>query len=122
MFRPVALTFALPGTITSDAEFYLKAPCDLTLRSVSAVADNASTGKINIGTSSDPDGYVDNKDLGDSDTPSVYDLDDFNGDLVSDQGNDYPQITKGTIIVVALDVDGSTDPVDPTVVLWFEEG
>jgi hypothetical protein len=122
MLRGFPVTIALPGTITADAEFYFKAPCDLTLRAVSAGADNASTAKLNVGTTSDEDGYLDNVDLGDSDTPTLFDLDDFNGDLVSNQGDDYPHITAGTVIAVGLDVDGSTDPVEPTIVLWFQEG
>ena len=122
MLRPLAVTIALPGTITSDATFFIEAPCDLTLRAVSAVANNASTGKINVGTAADPDGYLDNEDLGDSDNPTIFDLDDFDGALVTNQGDDYPHITKGTAIAVNLDVDGSTDPIDPTIVLWFEEG
>jgi len=122
MLRPLAITIALPGTITADAEFYFVAPCDLTLRAVSAGADNASTAKLNVGTTSDEDGYLDNVDFGDSDDPTLFDLDDFNGALVTNQGDDYPHITAGTDIAVCIDVDGSTDPVDPTVVLFFEEG
>jgi hypothetical protein len=112
----------MPGTITSDATFFFEAPCDLTLRAVTACANNASTAKVNVGTAADPDGYLDAEDFGDSDNPSIFDLDDFDGDLVSDQGNDYPHITKNTAIAVNIDVDGSTDPVDPCITLWFEEG
>jgi hypothetical protein len=116
------MTFALPGTITADATWFVKAPCDLTLRSVSACANNASTGQVNVGSGTDVDYYLDAKDLGDSDTPTVYDLDDFNGTGVANQGDDYPHYTAGDIIIVNLDVDGSTDPVDPCIVLFFEEG
>jgi len=123
MFRPLAACFPMPGTISTDAEFYFKAPCDLTLRGVSAAADNtATTTTINVGTSSDPDGYIDAKAIPQDDAAEIWDLDDFNGDLVSNQGDDYPHITKGTIIVVAIDVGDGTDPIDPCIVLWFEEG
>lgn len=122
MFNVFTFTVALPGTITADATFFFKAPCDCSLVSVSAVANNASTAKVNVGTAADPDGYLADEDLGDSDTPAVYDLDDFDGDLVSDQGADYPHITAGSIVAVNLDVDGFTDPVDPTIVLFFTEG
>jgi hypothetical protein len=122
MFRPFAITIALPGTITADATFFVEAPFDLTIRAVSAVANNASTAAVNIGTSDDPDGYLDNEDLGDSDDPTIFDLDDFDGALVSNQGDDYPHVSAGTVIAINLDVDGSTDPVDPTIVLWCEEG
>jgi hypothetical protein len=122
MLRGFPVCFALPGTITSDATWFFEAPCDLTLRAVSACANNASTAAVNVGTAADPDGYLDDEDLGDSDNPAIYDLDDFDGALVTNQGDDYPHITKGTAIAVNLDVDGSTDPVDPTIVLWFTEG
>jgi hypothetical protein len=123
MFRPFAVTIALPGTISSDATFFFEAPCDLTLRAVTAAANNAATSTtINVGTAADPDGYLDAKAIGQSDDPSIFDLDDFNGALVSDQGNDYPHITKNTAIAVNLDVGDGTDPVDPCIVLWFEEG
>jgi hypothetical protein len=122
MLRGIAVTIALPGTITADATFFFEAPCDLSLRAVSAGANNASTAQVNVGTAADPDGYLDAKDLGDSDNPSIFDLDDFNGALVTNQGDDYPHISKGTAIAVNLDVDGSTDPVDPTIVLWLQEG
>jgi hypothetical protein len=123
MLRPLAVTFALPGTISADATFFFKAPCDLTLRSVSACANNTVTSTtFNVGTGTDVDSLIDAKTLGQDDTPSVYDLDDFNGTGVSDQGNDYPHITAGTIVIVNLDVGDGTDPVDPCIVLWFEEG
>jgi hypothetical protein len=122
MFNMFAITVALPGTITADATWFFKVPCACTLREVSAAANNASTGKVNVGTKADPDGYLDDEDLGDSDTPAVYDLDDFDGDLVTNQGDDYPHLDEGDIVAVGLDVDGSTDPTDPTIVLWFQEG
>jgi len=123
MLRPLAVTFAMPGTIAADATFFFKAPCDLTLRAVSAAANNTATSTyINVGTKADPDGYLDNEAIGQDDTPTVWDLDDFDGDLVSNQGDDYPHITAGSIIAVGLDVGDGTDPVDPCIMLWFEEG
>jgi hypothetical protein len=122
MLRGLALTVAPAGQVTADAEWYFKAPCDLTLRAVSAGADNATTAAINVGTASDPDGFLDNVSMGQDDDPTLFDLDDFNGALVTDQGNDYPHISAGTVISVGLDVDASTDPIEPTITLWLQEG
>jgi hypothetical protein len=122
MFNMFALTVALPGTITADATFFVKVPCACTIREVSAAANNASTGKVNVGTKADPDKYIDDEDLGDSDTPAVYDLDDFASAGVTTVGNDYPQLSEGDILAIGLNVDGSTDPVDPTIVVWLQEG
>jgi hypothetical protein len=123
MLRGFPVTIALPGTISADATFFFEAPCDLTLRAVSAAANNtATTTYVNVGTKADPDGYLDNKAIGQDDEPTLFDLDDFNGDLVSDQGNDYPHISKGTIVAVGLDVGDGTDPADPCIVLWLQEG
>jgi len=122
MLRGFPVTIALPGTITADFEAYFKAPCNLTLIAISAGADNGSTATLNVGTTSDEDGYLDAVDFGDSDVPTLFEIADFNGDLVTDQGKEYPHITAGTVIAVGIDVDGSTDPVDPCVVLWFTEG
>ena len=122
MFNMFAITVALPGTITADATFFFKVPCACTLREVSACANNGSTAAVNVGTKTDPDKFFDDEDLGDSDTPAVYDLDDFASTAVTNAGDEYPHLDEGDIVAVGLDVDGSTDPVDPTIVLWFQEG
>lgn len=122
MFNMFSVTLAVAGTLSADALFNFIVPCACTLHSVSAGADNASTAVLNVGTLTDPNGYLAAKDFGDSDVPTLFDLDDFDGDLVTDQGNDYPHIAKDENISVGIDVDGSTDPDDPCVVLWFMQG
>lgn len=122
MFNMFSVTFAIPGTLSADALFNFIVPCACTLRAASVCADNASTAVLNVGTHADPDGYLDAVDFGDSNVPTLFDLDDFNGDLVSDQGNDYPHLAKDANIEVGIDVDGSTDPDDACVVLWFMQG
>jgi hypothetical protein len=122
MFNMFAITIALPGTITADATFFFKVPCACTLREVCGAANNASTAQLNVGTKADPNKFFAAEDLGDSDTPAVYDLDDFDSAGVTTVGEDYPHLDEGDIVAVGLDVDGSTDPVDPCIVLWFQEG
>ena len=121
MFNLFAVTMYVPGQITTNHEMFFKVPCACTLREVSAVASNSNGGTFDVGDSDDPDGFLDGKALGDSDTPTVYDLDDFNGALVDNQGDDYPHLDEGDIVEVKL-IDGETSPTDTTIVLWFQEG
>ena len=123
MFNMFSVAIAMPGTIAADATFFFKVPCACTLREICAAANNAATSTtINVGTKADPDGYLDNEAIGQDDTPTVWDLDDFDGDLVSNQGDDYPHLSEGDIVAVGIDVGDGTDPVDPCIVLWFQEG
>jgi len=123
MFRPFAVTLSGEATLSTDQPVWeFKAPCDLTLRAVSVASAGADTdGVLNVGTAADPDGYLDAVAVGDQ-TPTLFDLDDFNGDLVSNQGDDYPHITAGTVISVGFDDDDSNGVDDWMIVLWFEEG
>jgi hypothetical protein len=124
ILRKFTLEFHVPGTLTADLNIRWTVPSDCTLLHVSAVGSNANDATITVGTSVDPDGYIQLAAIGDSNTPVEFDLDDFNGDLVTDQGNDYPHILDGTIIVVALvygDVLGDA-AADVTIVLTFSEG
>jgi hypothetical protein len=121
MFNLFTVTMHVPGQITADHELFFQVPCTCTLRAVSAVASNDNGGTFDVGIDSDPDGFLDGKALGDSDVPQMYDLDDFNGAEVDNQGDDYPQVTKGDVVEVKL-IDGETSPTDTTIVLWFQEG
>ena len=114
----------LPGTLSANVNMRWTVPSNCTLLHVSAVASNDSDATIDIGTSADTDGYLDGKLVGDSNTPAEYDLDDFNGALVTDQTNEYPQIVDGTIMVVICDFDGASGTAadDLTIVLTFSEG
>ncbi len=105
------------GTLAANQNIRFKLPFDAQLISVSAVGSNANNGIIDVGPSTDTDGYLDGKDIGDSDTPSIFGKADF-------VNTEYPHITAGTIIVVSLDYDGAggTATQDFTVVLVFTEG
>ena len=121
MHNLFAVTMFVPGQITGNHEMFFKVPCTCSLKEVSAVANNDSAGTFDCGLDSDPDGWIDGGALGDSDVPTIFDLDDFNGALVSDQGNDYPQVTKGDVVEIKL-IDAETSPTDTTIILWFQEG
>ena len=124
ILRKFTLDFHVAGALAANLNIRWTVPSDCTLRHVSAVASNDSDGTIIVGTSADTNGYIQAAVIGDSDTPVEFDLDDFDGDLVTDQGNDYPHIVDGTIMVVIVDFDGSdgTAAEDVTIILTFSEG
>jgi hypothetical protein len=106
-----------PGTLAANQNMRFQFPFDCQLVSVSAVGSNANNGIIDVGPSSDTDGYLDAKDIGDSNTPAVFGKADF-------VGTEFPHIVANTIICVTLDYDGAggTAAQDFTVVLTFTEG
>jgi FlaG/FlaF family flagellin (archaellin) len=121
MFNCFSVSIYIDGIITADHVAYFDVPCDCSLVAVSAAANSASTGgTIDVGSASDTDGYLDGKDIGAQDG-AIYDLDDFNGALVTNQGDDYPHLTKGDTVVVTV-IDGETSPTGTHVVLYFTPG
>jgi hypothetical protein len=110
-------TIHVPGTLAANIAVKYILPVDVKLIHVSAVGSNSNSGILDIGPSTDTDGYLDGVSIGDSDTPSEFDRDDF-------VGTQFPHITKGTIICVSLDYDGAggTATQNFTAVLTFLEG
>lgn len=90
MLRGFPLAIAVPGTVTADATWFFKAPCDLTLRAIAAGANNATSAVINVGTATDPDGFLAAAAMGQSDDPTLFDLDDFDGDPRHGPGQRIP--------------------------------
>ncbi len=107
----------VPGTLAANIAVYFILPVDATLVHVSACGSNANSGILDIGPSTDTDGYLDGVDIGDSNVPSEFDRGEF-------VGTQFAHITKGTIIVVSLDYDGAggTATANFTAVLTFLEG
>ena len=124
ILRKFTVAFHIPGALAANLNIRWTVPSDCTLLHVSAVASNDSDGTIIVGTSADTNGYIAAHVIGDSDTPVEFALADFDGDLVTDPGNDYPHIVDGTIMVVILDFDGAggTAAEDVTIILTFSEG
>jgi hypothetical protein len=121
MFNCFSVSIYIDGIITADHVAYFDVPCDCSLVGVSAAANSASTGgTIDVGSASDTDGYLDGKDIGAQDG-AYYDLDDFNGALVTNQGDDYPHLSKGDTVVVTV-IDAETSPTGTHVVLYFTPG
>jgi hypothetical protein len=111
------LSFHIPGTLAANVSMYFTVPADCQLIHVSANGSNANNGLLDIGPTSDTDGYLDGVSIGDSNTPAEFDLDDF-------VDAKFPHILKGTIVSIGLDYDGAggTATHDFTLVLTFTEG
>lgn len=114
MQRVFQQTYHIPGALSANIGIRFKAPFDMQLIHVSASQSDTDTAVLDIGPSTDTDGYLDGVSFGVSGTPAEFDRDDF----VNDQ---YPHISKGTIVVITITDHGSHSN-DPTVVLTFTEG
>jgi hypothetical protein len=112
-----ALAFHIPGTLAANVSMYWTAQADCQLIHVSANGSNANNGILDIGPSTDTDGYLDGVDIGDSNTPIEFGKSSF-------VNTEFPHILKGTVVVLSLDFDGAggTATHDFTVVLTFTEG
>jgi hypothetical protein len=124
MQRKFTHTFHVSGTLTADLNIRFTVPSDCTLVHVSAVCSDANAAGLNIGDSTDEDGYITLYSIGVSGTPvEKKALTDFNGALALNQ---YPHITAGTIVVLVLDYNYNAGGAgaasdDVTIVLTFVE-
>jgi len=109
--------FHVTGTLGANLAIMYTMPCDATLVHASAVGSNANNGLITIGTTSSAAAYLASASIGDSNVPVEFDWDNF-------VGSQYPHITDGTVVAIALDYDGAggTATADFTLVLTFVEG
>ena len=125
MKRKFCHAFHVQGTLGADLNIRWTAPSDCTLVHVSAVCSDANAAGLEVGDSTDPNGFITKYDIGVSDTPVQKEaLTDFNGVLA---GNQYPRISDGDIVTLALDYNynggGSAAASDDvTIVMTFLEG
>lgn len=125
MQRKFQVAFHVPGELGANLAIKFTVPSDCTLKHVSAVQSDADAAGIIIGTSGDPNGYIETYSCGVSGTPVEKEaITDFDGDLA---GNQYPHIVNGTIVTVDVDFDynagqGGGAASDVTIVLTFLEG
>lgn len=117
MLRTFQQSYHVPGTLAANVDIRFTTPFDCQLVHVSAVGSNANNGILDVGPSSDTDGYLDGVNIGDSQVPAEFDQGDF-------VGSQFAHISKGTVVCVTLDYDGAagTATHDFTVVLTFTEG
>ena len=122
MNRVFQTAFHIPGTLSADVAIKWTAPFDCQLVHVSAVGSNANDATLEVGDSTDANGFITAFAIGDSGTPVEKEaITDFDGALADSQ---YPHIDDGDIIALALDHDGDsgTAAADVTIVLTFTEG
>ena len=125
MQRKFVQSFHVPGDLSADLNVRFTAPSDCQLVHVSAVGSNAYAAGLNIGISTDTDGFIEKYDIGVSNTPVEKEaITDFDGD---EAGSQYPRISNGDIVVLELDYDynggGSANAsANVTIVLTFLEG
>lgn len=112
------VTVHLHGTLAANAEGYFQIPAGMTLVEVSTVATNNSDATLALGTSADADGIMTAAVIGDSGTPAVKTVSDFNGALVSDTKGGY-HLANDTIFYWLLDFDGSSGTAAANVTLLF---
>jgi len=124
MLRKFTHAFHIPGTLGADINIRFTAPSNCQLVHVSAVASNDSDATLALGNSADTDGFLAAATIGDSNTPTEFDLSDFDGALLTNAGEEYPSIDDEDIVVITLDHDGTsgTAAADVTIVLTFTEG
>lgn len=111
-------SFHIPGTLSANIALRWAAARDCTLIHISAGASNDSDARLVVGTSADADGFLTSSTIGDA-GPAAFDLDNFNGALLSNPGSEYPYIAAGTVISADLDFDGSSGTAAQNVTLVF---
>jgi hypothetical protein len=92
--------FIVQGTLAADHTYTFTAPFGMTLTHVSMVNTSANAGTLDIGESSDTDGYKDGGTFGVSGTPTELDEpSDFDGALADSQ---YPHLDKGDVFSIII--------------------
>jgi len=108
-------TIFLGPTLAANHTVVFTMPFAATLVAVSHVNSTANAGKIDIGTTSDADAYLDDQSVGVSDTPVV---ESAMSDFV---GSQFPHIPKDTVVKVTI-TDHASHMANVAVVMWFAEG
>ncbi len=116
--------YHLHGTLAANVAIQFTVESNMRLIHVSAVASNNSDATIEIGLSTDQNGFLVAAVIGDSDVPVEFEIADFDGALLGSPGSEFPRLLDGEIMTVDLDFDGSagTAADDVTIVLTFSEG
>ena len=107
------------GTPTATAKATISLPVAATLIQATAVGTNSNAGLLNIGTTTDTDGYLNDFSFGTGNTPAVAKRADFDGALTV--SGDPIHFKKDAVVHITIS-STSTYPNDPCVVLTFLEG
>ena len=104
----------LGPTLAANHTASFKMPFDAQLLHVSACNSTANAGKLDIGSDSDADAYLDNQDFGVSGAPAEYERTDFVGDQ-------FPHVSDGAIVKVTI-TDHASHMANVCVALTWTEG
>jgi hypothetical protein len=118
------------GTLAANATGMFAVPCDCSLVEVSFCNTGASDAILDVGAAADPDGFISDMTVGDSEVPNVFTYDEFNGELITaaqDVNNPTispPHLTKGTVVEWLLDFDGAggNAAANASILMTFLEG
>lgn len=115
--KHLLFTVHIPGTLAANITFHFKAPFDLQLVGVQAVATNDSDATLALGTTSSAAAYLAAAVIGDSSVP----VEKTKANFV---GGQPIHIADGTVILGTLDFDGAggTAAANVTITLIFTEG
>jgi len=117
--RVFTMTFQVTGTLAANHEFTFKAPFDMQLIHVSMSNTSANAGTLDIGLSTDTDGWKDGATFGVSKAcTELAAFSDFDGPVADSQ---FPTADNGDVIHVIIK-DHASHMQDPCVVLTFTEG
>jgi hypothetical protein len=105
----------LGPTLAANHTVVFSMPFAATLIAVSHVNSTTNQGKIDIGSTSDDDAYLDDQTVGELDVPV---LENTKEDFV---GSQFPHIPAGTLVKVTI-TDHASHMANVAVVLWFAEG
>ncbi len=105
----------LGPTLAANHTVVFTMPFAATLVAVSHVNSSTNQGKIDIGTTSDDDAYLDDQTVGELDVPV---LENTMADFV---GSQFPHIPAGTVVKVTI-TDHASHMANVSVVLYFSEG
>ncbi len=119
MNRVFTIPFMIDGTLGADHTFTFKAPFDMTLIHVSMSNSSANAGTLDIGLSTDTDGWKDGAAFGVSGAcTELAAFSDFDGAVAAGQ---YPTADDGDVITVIIK-DHASHMANPCVVFTFVEG
>ena len=114
MNRTFQQVINLGPTLAANHTSSFAMPFNAQLIHVSACNSTANAGKIDIGSDSDADAYLDDQSFGVSGTPVEFDRTDFVGDQ-------FPHVDAGDIVKVTI-TDHASHMANVCVVLTWTEG
>jgi hypothetical protein len=100
--------FHVHGTLSADATFRYKLPCNATLVQVDTNGTADVTASMVLGTAADADGYLQAFAPGANATAVTKDRGDFNGALNTNTA-ECPHIAKDTVLIAVLTHASSSD-------------